>query len=646
MTQISRSSQPTIAQKLSAAPGLSPTVRASSLFTYDEARPGYVERDYLAGNAMARLAKSLAAVDSSLIPVMEKYQDRKIEQAVSKGGELFAQNEGQDKNRTNWKDFVEANPQYSGMNPYLQKGYEQARLKALAIDQGVAMEDAFVQSGMINERDPAKVNEWIQQFTQQFRKDNKLDSYEDHLTLAENFSPIEFKSRAMLLNKHSSYLQEQNEKLAIQQYTDLAIKQIGASFDPTKGGPVPGDPSTDHVTMPTLSQIVEGTMQEAAKNGVLNSHIGELGFKAVEAAYFKYGRKPGILKALETIKTPDGVPLSSLPGVQEKLHHLEQARVEEARSAERHWWAQQDHARKVEKDYWTGEGIMKWTTGLPPTPENMDKAGVPKRLQPLFAADINKWNQAQYTGQKEAPVNQRMLVGSQMLADMGELSNETISEYAPVFGYDVAKDLYERGQKARKEDETQFTSSLKDTMSKAFSMFSRDKKDMMDAINAMTFGFSAGLSKEQQIGLEASQLANDKIKAARADYIDKNKKAPTQEFYATIQPKILSEVNAQIRDKYGNKNSGTEWDDNGVQVPPTQKAVTNPQPTAPPQNTAIKSTSETVPNTVVSWIAQSIPNVPSYVSNMSKRDAYLWLRDNHPDRAAEFERHTINNLKR
>ena len=183
-------------------------------------------------------------------------------------------------------------------------------------------------------------------------------------------------------------------------------------------------------------------------------------------------------------------------------------------------------------------------------------------------------------------------------------------------------------------------------MSKAFSMVSRDKKDMMDAINAMTFGFSAGLSKEQQIGLEASQLANDKIKAARADYIDKNKKAPTQEFYATIQPKILSEVNTQIRDKYGNKNNGTEWDDNGVQVPPAQKAVTNPQPTAPPQNTAIRPTSEAAPNTVVSWIAQSIPNAPSYVNNMSKRDAYLWLRDNHPDKAAEFERHTINGLKR
>lgn len=644
MIQPSRSSQPTIMQKLGALSGLTPAVRASSVRTYDEARPGYVERDHLAGNAMGRLAKSLAAVDSSLIPVMEKYQDRKIEQAIAEGGELFAQNEAQDKNRTNWKDFAEANPQHSGMNPYLQKGYEQARLKALAIDQSTAMEDAFMQSGMVNERDPEKVNAWIQQFNQQFRKDNKLDSYEDRLTLAENFSPIEFKSRAMLLNKHTTYLQEQNEKLAIQQYIDLGMKQIGATFNPATGGTLPGDPNTDHHALPNMAQTIEGTMQEAAKNGVLNSHIGEMGLKMVEAAYFKYGKQPGILKALDAIKTPDGVPLSSLPGAQEKINHLQQARIEESRSAERHWWAKQEHDRKVEKDYWSGEGVMKWDTGAPPTPENMDKVGVPKRLQPLFAADINKWHQAQYTGRKDAPATQSSLVGYRMMANMGELSNEDITGVAPVLGRDYAEDLYDRNSKSKKEEETHFTSSLKDTMSKAFSMFSRDKKDMMDAINAMTFGFSAGLSKEQQIGLEASQLANDKIKAARADYIDKNKKAPTQEFYATLQPKILSEVNTLIREKYGKTG---ETDDTGLQVPPSQKNITSQQPQDKVQNTAIAGSPGQVTNTIAAtWIAQNIPNAPSYVRNMGNRDAALWLRDNHPDEFSAFTTHINANRKR
>ncbi|WP_298996903.1 hypothetical protein [uncultured Desulfovibrio sp.] len=644
MTQQSRSSQPAIATKLNVSPGLTPTVRASSVITYDEARPGYVERDNLAGNDMGRLAKSLAAVDSSLIPVLEKYQDRKIEQAIARGGELFSQNEAQDKNRTNWKDYVEANPQDSGMNPYLQKGYEQARLKSLAIDQGTAMEDAFVQSGMVNERDPAKVSQWVQQFTQQFRKDNNLDAYGDRLTLAENFSPIEFKNRAVLLNKHNTYLQEQNEKIAMQQFTDLGMKQIGAAFNPSTGGAVPGDPSTDHHTLPNMAQTIEGTMQEAAKNGVLNSHIGEMGLKMVEAAYFKYGKQPGILKALDAIKTPDGVPLSSLPGAQEKIDHWQRARIEEARSNERHWWAKQEHDRKVEKDYWAGEGVMKWDTGAPPTPDNMDKAGVPKRLQPLFAADINKWHQSQYTGQKDAPAHQVSVVGYRMMADIGELSNEDITGVAPVLGREYAEDLYDRHSKSKKEEETHFTSSLKDTMSKAFSMFSRDKKDLMDAINAMTFGFSAGLSKEQQIGLEASQLANAKMKAARAEYVDKNKKSPTQEFYTTIQPKILSEVNTQLREKYGKTG---EADENGVQVPTSQKNVTSQQPQNKVQNTVGSSSPERLPNTVVSsWIAQNVPNAPPSVSNMDKREAALWLKGAHPDKFSEFNNYINANRKR
>jgi hypothetical protein len=584
---------------------------------------------------MGRLAKSLAAVDSSLLPVLEKYQDRKIEQAVTKGGELFAQNEAQDKNRTNWKDYVEANPQDSGMNPYLQKGYEQARLKSLAIDQGTTMEDAFVQSGMVNERDSAKVSQWVQQFTTQFRKDNNLDAYGDRLTLAENFSPIEFKNRAVLLNKHSTYLQEQNEKIAMQQYIDLGMKQIGASFNPSTGGSVPGDPSTDHHALPSMAQTIEGTMQEAAKNGVLNSHIGEMGLKMVEAAYFKYGKQPGILKALDAIKTPDGVPLSSLPGAQEKINHLQQARIEESRSAERHWWAKQEHAEKMEKRKWEGEGLMSFvSSGLPPDAKNMTEAGVPTHLQPLFATSVNKWYQSQYTGNKEAPDSRHMLLGAQLAADNGEIPDGAMADYALVFGPDAAKDLYDRNSKAKKEEETHFTSALKDTMSKAFSNFSREKKDMTAAVNAMTFGFSAGLSKEQRIGLSASQLANAKMKAARDEYVDKNKKAPTQEFYITIQPKILREVHAEISEEYGKAG---ETDENGVQVPPQKGEAVKSQVQAAPTNTAAPVASEVYPNTLISF-AKSLPSVPKNIEDMSEREYGRWLVQTYPDKIQDFEK--------
>lgn len=652
MASPSRSSQPTIRERLNAAPGLNPAIRPSSIYTYDEARPGYVERDHFAGNEMGRLARSLAAIDSSLIPVMEKYQDRKIEEAITKGGELFAQNEALDKNRTNWKDYIEANPQHSPYNPYLQIGYEKARLKSLAMDQNKAMEDAFVQSGMVNERDQGKVNKWIQEFCQGYRKDNHLDSYEDRLTLAEAYSAEEFKSRASLLNKHSHYLQSQNEALAMQQFSELALKEIEAAFDPTRGGSLFGDPATSQQDMQKLVGIIGTRTQEALNNGVLNANAGDMIFKTVLSAYEHLGRNPNVLKALDHIKTPDGVTISALPGVAEKLHNLEQARIEERRSSERHWWAQQDHARKMEKEYWTGEGLMKWDTGAPPTPENMDKLGVPKRLQPLFAADVNKWHQAQYTGRKDAPAYQRQLSAFQIMADFGEWTNEELTELAPQFGREYVEDLYNRNSKAKKEEETTFTSALKDAGNKAYSMFSRDKKDLMDALQSVSFGFSSGLTKEQQIGLEAAQLAHAKMQMARSEFVAKNNKAPSQEYLISLQPRILTEVQAEISARYVKGNSGDHRDSNGIYVPPASAVKEQPQQrpslarSTPPAHTAIPAAVDPLNTLVSSWIEQQGLDIDGATMHMTPEEKTRWVSTMYPARAAELASIIRSNLSK
>lgn len=636
MPRQSRSSQPTVRERLGAIPGLSPTVRASSLSTYDEARPGYVERNYLAGNDMARLARSLVAFDQSLIPVMEKYQDRKIERDIARGAELYAQNEALDKNRTNWKDHVEAHPEDSGLNPHLQKGYEQARLKALGIDQKKAMEDAFVQSGMINERDQDKVNQWMQEFTQNYRKENHLDTYEDRLALAESFSPEEFKNQAALLNKHSLYLQKQNEALAVQQFSGLAVKELEAAFDPAHGGRLFGDPATSHQDVQTVTDIIGKNIQNALNNGVMNANAGEMIYKTVLASYEKLGRNPNVLKALDYLKTPEGVTVSSLPGVAEKMHNLKQARIEESRSAERHWWAQQEHARKMEKQYFEGEGVIKWSKqGLPPTTENMDAAGVPKYMQPTFVAAVNKWNQAQYTGQKEAPLNQQMLTGFQMLAALGGLDNRTITELSTIIGYDPATDLYNKNKKAQDEEEKTYTSELKSGMSHIYSMFSRDKKDITDALKTLSFGFSADLTREQQQGIEASQLFEAKFKLARSEYKAKNKENPPQEYLVAIKPKIESEVSMEMRSKYASAG-------NGLSIPGQEASVSQDQPK--PQlssahsspNTAAPRTADPL-NTVVSeWISSNGLDASGETVSMKKAGKVEWIAKHYPDKAKEL----------
>ena len=653
MASPSRSSQPTIRERLNAAPGLNPAIRPSSIYTYDEARPGYVERDHFAGNEMGRLARSLAAIDSSLIPVMEKYQDRKIEEAITKGGELFAQNEALDKNRTNWKDYIEANPQHSPYNPYLQIGYEKARLKSLAMDQNKAMEDAFVQSGMVNERDQGKVNKWIQEFCQGYRKDNHLDSYEDRLTLAEAYSAEEFKSRASLLNKHSHYLQSQNEALAMQQFSELALKEIEAAFDPARGGSLFGDPATSQQDMQKLVGIIGARTQEALNNGVLNANAGDMIFKTVLSTYEHLGRNPNVLKALDHIRTPDGVTISALPGVAEKLHNLEQARIEERRASERHWWAQQDRARKMEKERFEGVEVIEWSKkGLAPTTKNMDDFGVPKHMQVMFAAAVNKWNQAQYTGQKEAPFNQRELLGYQILADRGEIPDYQLADLAPLLGFNEAKDLYDRNSKARKEEEATFTSALKSTMDSAYSKFSRDKKDLMDGVQALTFGFSSGLTKEQQIGLEAAQLASAKMQMARSEFIAKNNKMPSKEYLVSIQPRIITEVQTEISARYAKGNGDNQWDNNGIYVPPADsvkdQSQQRPSParSASPVHTAVPTVADPLNTLVSSWIEQQGLDIEGATMHMTPEEKTRWVSTMYPARAAELASVIRSNLSK
>lgn len=637
MAPQSRSSQPTIRERLGALPGLSPAVKASSVYTYDEARPGYVERDYLAGGDMGRLAKSLAGFDQSLIPVMEKYYDRKIERDIAKGAEIYAQNEALDKNRTNWKDYVEAHPEFRGLNPYLQKGYEQARLQALAIDQGKAMDDAFVQSGMVNERDQEKVNKWVQEFTRNFRKENHLDTYEDRLALAESFSPNEFKNRAALLNKHSMYLQKQNEARAVQQFSDLAVKEIEATFDPSHGGRLFGDPATSGHDVQTITDIVGKRIQDGLKNGVMNANAGEMACKIILTSYEKLDRNPNVLKSLDYIKTPDGVTVSSLPGVAEKMHNLKQARIEESRSAERHWWAQQEHTRKMEKEKWEGEGLMDFVrSGLPPTEKEMDDAKVPKRLQPIFAANVNKWYQAQYTGHKEAPFYQLMLAGLQAQAARGELENNSLIELAPFIGYEETKNIYDRNAKAKSEEEKTYTSELKSGMSHIYSMFSRDKKDITDALKTLSFGFSADLTREQQQGIEASQLFEAKFKLARSEYKAKNKENPPQEFYVAIKPKIESEVSMEMRSKYA--STGNALSIPGQNAPDSQKQV-KPQLSSPHKavpNTAAPRSADPL-NTVVSeWINANGLDTAGATIHMSSAEKTRWVSATHPNKIQEL----------
>ena len=603
MAQQSRSSQPTIRQDLQRSPALDPGIRASGLYSYTEARPSYIDRDRTVGAGMEILARSLSRLDSSLVPALERINDRNIEHAVTQGAELYAQNTDLDKNRKNWKDFVEENPQDSPYNPYLQIGYEQARLKALAVDQAKAMEDAFVQSGMVNETDQKKVKAWMDDFTIQFRK-----------------------------AKHSQYVARQNESRTMQQFSELTAKQIEAMFDPSLGGSVFGAGEAD---AQRIADIIMTNGQTALANGVLDANAAEMYTKMVFDAYERLDKNPVALKALDLVKTPGGVALSSLPGVAEKVNALQRQRIEQARADQRHYWAMEERQKKLTTEQWMGQGVMAWGD-TPPTKANMDAAGVPVWLQPAFAQSVNSFNKSMMEGQRLAPASQAGLTAVHILSSTGQLTQDEILALSTIYGADKAKEWYDTNKAAQDETNKDYTSFLKELSSASFSMFSRTKDDGL-GFKGVSFGYDPELTEEQKIGLQATELAIAIAAQKVEEYKAAHKGAmPDKTWYTTQRPKILSEVSDAVAKEQSNKQAGAT-------VPGADKKASPPAPTAPQPNTAAPK-----PTKAYSMLRQFASNNGINTATLpppasSPAEVAGWMQKNHPEQVQAFNAFCTSN---
>lgn len=632
MAQQSRSSQPTIRQDLQRSPALDPGIRASGLYSYTEARPSYIDRDRTVGAGMEILARSLSRLDSSLVPALERINDRNIERAVTQGAELYAQNTDLDKNRKNWKDFVEENPQDSPYNPWLQIGYEQARLKALAVDQAKAMEDAFVQSGMVNETDQKKVKAWMDDFTIQFRKDNHLDTYEDKLTLAENFSANEFKTKAGMMAKHSQYVARQNESRTMQQFSELTAKQIEAMFDPSLGGSVFGAGEAD---AQRIADIIMANGQTALANGVLDANAAEMYTKMVFDAYERLDKNPVALKALDLVKTPGGVALSSLPGVAEKVNALQRQRIEQARADQRHYWAMEERKKKLEMEYWLGQGVIEFGNKAP-TKANMEAAGVRPWIQPAFAQAVNSFNKAMQEGQRLAPASQAGLTAVHILARTGQLTQDEVLALSTIYGADKAKEWYDTNKAAQDETNKDYTSFLKEVSDDAESMFSRKKGDVLD-LSSIGFGYNKELYEEQMVGLRAKELAisiaAQKVEEYKASH---NGAMPDKLWYTMNKHKALSETGSIIAKEQEGKQAG-------VTVPGADKKASSPAPTAPQPNTAAPK-----PTKAYTMLRQFASNNGINTATLppptsSPAEVAGWMQKNHPEQVQAYNAFCTSN---
>lgn len=337
----------TVRERVDSRRGLQATVRPAT--TYDNARGGYVERPFGAGRDMQALAGALSQFDRSLGGFLDQKLDKQIEEGAAKGQVTFAENPSENKNMQDWKAFTEANPQYTNENPWVKKGYEQARLQALGLDYEKGLNDAFVQSGLVNEKDQKNVDTFFQDYDKTFREQAGIDQYEDKIMLASNFTKLTSTAKQGLYSRHSQFLQSQNEDMLGQQYADVTVKSIDNMFDPAINGRTRflSDPNQREDNLNLIALTVMENVKAATDKGYRNAKAPELAAQMIFTAADK-AENADILEALDLVRI-NGVTLSSLPGVAAKMEQREQQRIEKQRADTRWWWAQQERQEKLEE---------------------------------------------------------------------------------------------------------------------------------------------------------------------------------------------------------------------------------------------------------------------------------------------------------
>jgi len=290
-----RSNIPTIAEKLTQSPTLTPAVRSYSYHEYDEKRPGYVNADRNAGGAMASLARSLSGFYNSFNRMATHRIDEQIEKDTALGIQLQENqydDEGMLRNKRSWKEFVEKNPEYANMSPWVRRGFEESRLRQLGVEMESGLRQHIDEQGGLNFEDPAQFQSLINTYIVGFRKDNELDSYEDKLLMSKFFSPIEANVRQSLTTVYDqAQVNARQGKLALQTSQEIA-SHITTAVQEGRA-----------VDLNALGHA----LTSACDNGLLNKNAVECALNGIKTAYAQEPERE-VLDMLKVVEV-NGIPL-------------------------------------------------------------------------------------------------------------------------------------------------------------------------------------------------------------------------------------------------------------------------------------------------------------------------------------------------
>lgn len=285
-------------EQLREAPGLNPSV--SPVATYDEKRPDRVE--YYGGGRSKWdiLAASLSGLNPELKKMLIIKNQRWSEEWDARGWEAM------DRNQMDWNEFVKANPEYVGLNPHFERGYKAAELTRSAQNLRTALQDHYTTSGLINETNPEKVREGIQNFNREWIAANVQEGNYDPDIYVKHFGEAAQAAEGAIMGRHTQDRAEAHKAQAADKFGQLFANTIDTALHDTVDA---AHPETLSASLDSVARQLEAQMQEAEDTGspradVINWMQRSL-LNLAEAEGYE-GRGEAILALADRIKTGTG----------------------------------------------------------------------------------------------------------------------------------------------------------------------------------------------------------------------------------------------------------------------------------------------------------------------------------------------------
>lgn len=489
-----------LVESIRESPELRAAVSPQSIYTYDEKRADYVERPGWGESKYEQLAKALRGLNPELTRMMAVGNQRFSEEQTAEGRELMH------RNKMAWNEFVQANPEYAGLNPHLERGYKSADLETKAYDYQAALQDFYTTGGMANETDPEKVRESLNNFSKEWVSTNVQrgefdpDLYNDHF-----LKPAE-QAEGGVLSRYTQDRADEHLKQAVDKYSQLFASGIDSVLG---GGANISDPDVSN----GLSTNAATMMQEMEANGVPRT----LAQTAVENAIINLAQAEGeegygdeLLALAGKVKTGTGT-LGGRPEFKAKVAQLQKQWESERRQKQSEYMQMvrfnKDQARdaavpiivKALSDaYNSGKPITDATTLLALPGVGVEHADIVNNLSNMFRG--MKTFQPIMDQQ-----TQTELAEAHLKARMGQMSPQEAVGMSGRYGLNATTDLVD----------TAYTAiSGKDPVSIALQ--SPGVSSAVSTMEAQMLVFSAGAEKLDQEtikarAIEAKELLLDKV---------------------------------------------------------------------------------------------------------------------------------------